>query len=105
MENYRPASERNQNDREFSAGMAAEAPPSLGILAEIHQRLAATETSLKDLHRKVDDAVKSGSLDDKLLAKLAHIAGKYFPHDDPPAAEPIAPPRPRFDAFTGERLN
>lgn len=77
---------------------------SAGIVAEFHQRLAAMETSVRDLHDKVDAAVQSGALEPELLEKVAHVMRKYFPHDMA-EKEPEAPRVPRYDPYTGHPLN
>lgn len=87
----------------FETRSSPENTPSLGILSEIHQRLAAVEASQRDIHEKIDAATKSGVLDPDLLAHVAHVMKKYFPHD---MADTIStePPRAKFDAFTGAPL-
>lgn len=79
-------------------------PVDLGILSEIHARLSELESRMRDIHLKVDAATKSGELDPGLLAKLAHIATKFFPHDEPETEQASAPRVPRFDPFTGHPL-
>jgi len=77
----------------------------LSVLSELHTRLAAVEQSQADLHAKVDAAVQSGALEPGLQEHLAHIARKHFFHDRPDMDVSPEPPRARFDAYTGERLN
>jgi hypothetical protein len=76
----------------------------LDLLSEMQRRLSAVEASQADIHRKIDEATKAGTLDPALLKKTAHVMTKFFPHDEP---ETEAPPAPRamFDAFTGHPLN
>lgn len=75
----------------------------LDMLSEMQRRLSRVEASQAEIHRKIDEATKDGTLDPDLQKKLAHIAAKYFPHDNPDE-EIVAPVAPRYDAFTGERL-
>lgn len=76
---------------------------ALDMFSEMRDRVAAVETSQASIHQKIDDATKAGSLDPELLERVAHVMMKYFPHDMA-EKEPVAPPRPKFDAFTGQPL-
>lgn len=90
-------------DRNFERRRDVDAP-SMSVLSEIHARLSALEESNEQMRGIVDDAIKSGHLDADLSAKVAHVMTKYFPHDNP-ETEVVAPPSPKFDAFTGQPLN
>lgn len=79
------------------------AASQLDLLSELRDRIAAVEASQASIHKKIDDATKAGTLDPALLEKTAHVMTKYFPHDFP-EKEPEAPPRPKFDPFTGQPL-
>lgn len=76
---------------------------TLDVLSEMQQRLSKVEASQASIHAKIDEATKAGTLDPELLKNVAHVMAKYFPHDVP-SPEIAAPPRPKFDAFTGQPL-
>jgi hypothetical protein len=89
-------------DNELDTPSPRGATDVLGMLSDVHARLKKVEADNAEMRAQIDGAKKSGDLNFN-FAHAAHVLDKHFYHDQP-VAEKAPPPSPKFDAFTGDRL-